>query len=431
MYGETRDVMRVLFLTGAYHPYYSANGLCVKNVVDESVARGMDVTCMVNSAKGLPRDGMLDGARVYRITPRLFIRWQQYASEHDSKLVKQLDRIARFANKVKMFIRSGSWPQVSRGYTNRFFKAACRLHEENPFDVVVAAYTPVDTLLAGYRLKKKYPDLIYVPYYLDALAGGWGPAAWSLEKTEKQTRRLESLVDEAADIVVSMGSSKAYHEENPLSVSLQKKRVYLGVPMMRDLSGEEKCSVARGRPYVLFAGGIPFPRRDPRPLLELMCGACEKLDIDFLIAGECSDPSVLDPYISKSDGRVVYLGWQDKNAISGLEEGAFALANIGSSNPSTIPCKIFEYMGHSKPVISTYQIDDEPSKPYLTEYGHTFFFDERIGADEVTVDRLCSFLSLYKLNQIPSDVCESKFYANRPEALVDLLENLHNGGCDD
>lgn len=61
---------RILFLAGAYHPHYSANGLCVKNVVDACVAEGIEVTCVVNDAAGCKEAEQIDGAMVKRIDQR-------------------------------------------------------------------------------------------------------------------------------------------------------------------------------------------------------------------------------------------------------------------------------------------------------------------------------------------------------------------------
>ena len=422
--------MRVLFIAGAYHPYYSANGLCLKNVVDVCVSRGIDTTCLVNAAKGVPLDSSLDGARVVRVKPRFFIRWQQYANARaDSIIVKYADKVARLVNRAKMLMTSRRWPQVAPSYTKRFFEAANRLYNEKSFDIVVAVYTPIDALLAGVQLKRMHPEITFVPYYLDALAGGWGPALWPREKTEERTRAYEKTVDASANVIVSMKESEAYHQANPLEPDLQAKRVYLGVPMMTTVVDGHLEHVGSKNSYVLFAGGIPYPRRDPRPLLDLMSKVCIEMDLDFVIAGECSDPTVLDPYIAKSKGRIRYLGWQERGPIEELEANAFALANIGSTNPNTIPCKIFEYMAHLKPVISTYHIDDEPSVPYLSEYGHAVFVDEREPVD-VQISTVVSFLEKYRTKPISADACKGKFYRNTPGALVDLLENLYRGGSD-
>ena len=78
-------------------------------------------------------------------------------------------------------------------------------------------------------------------------------------------------------------------------------------------------------------------------------------------------------------------------------------------------------MGHLKPIISTYAIDDEPSRPYLANYGHAVLVDESRVADPDAVAEVAAFVRRYRQMAVPRDACAGKFYANRPEAFVDLL----------
>lgn len=425
---------KILFLAGAYHPHYSANGLCVKNVVDACIGRGIEVTCIVNDATGCKKIERIDGALVNRVKPRWIIRWQQWRQcRNDGKVLLTLDELVKGLNRLKMLLMSGAWPLVSPLYAYRFYKVGKKELSGGRYDAIVAVYTPVDALLAGYLLKKRFPKVAFVPYYLDALAGGWGPSRWSREKTDRKTRRWEMIVDEAADVIVSMRSAKRYHQSNPFGEEIQKKRVYLDVPLMtRDrLKGRVRPSSADERSYALFAGSIPFPRRDPRPALELMCRVCARCDMDFVIAGDCSDPTIFDEYVDKSDGRVRPIGWCSRERVDRLESGATVLVSIGSRNPNAISGKIFEYMGHLKPIVSTYAIEDEPSKPYLRKYGHAILVDETKAVDDGAVEEVVAFVSRYRKAPVPKGACEEKFYENHPEAFVDLLMEKAVKGAED
>ena len=55
---------KILFILGMYHPNYSANGLCCKNVIDKCVDKGWQVACIVNAARGNEKEYILDGAEV-------------------------------------------------------------------------------------------------------------------------------------------------------------------------------------------------------------------------------------------------------------------------------------------------------------------------------------------------------------------------------
>ena len=412
---------KILFILGMYHPNYSANGLCCKNVIDKCVDKGWQVDCIVNAARGNEKEYILDGAEVYTVKPRLFSRISERCDSHsDSKLYGTIKKAAIALNKLKLFLMSPFWPLVSPIYTYRFYKKAKELHKDKGFDIVVTAYTPIDSLLSGCFLKKKYPEIKFVPYYLDALAGGWGPSRWSEQKKEKHTRRWETKIDQRADLVISMESSREYHKNHPLESIRPIKRTYLDVPMMLPEIKTERCD--KPRKILLFAGTVAYPQRNPIPLLEVFSRACKEEDIELLFVGQCNNPSIFKPYFRSSNGKISYLGAKSHEEVLELEKKADFLINIGNDNPYLIPSKIFEYMRFSKPIISTFAIENEPSIAYLKKYGNAFFLDERQPFDE-SADRLLEFIKNGSLSELPQGYCQKAFWTNTPEAFAETLEN--------
>lgn len=415
--------MKVMFLLGMYHPKYSANGLCCKNVIDECINRGWDVSCVVNSYNGNMKSYEFEGAKIYPIKPRLTYRITEWCDIHNSsKCCKLLSKLASLLNKLKLAIRSYSWPYISPSYTQAFYHKARELELKENFDVVIAAYTPIDSLYAGYKLKCEFETLKFVAYYLDALAGGWGPVKWSEKKRDQRLRKWELLISEKADAIFSMESSRVYHTANPLPSNLNKKRYYLDVPMM--LPSAQTAKADEGiKKYALFAGDISYPRRNPIPLLEAFTSVCIDNDLQLVFVGPCNNTDIFTPYIEKTNGRIRLLGKKTHSETLELEQGATFLVNIGSENPYTIPCKIFEYMRFKKPIISTYAIDDEPSMMCLKKYGFAHFIDERKPA---TFNQEClkSFIEKNEVVDIPDDFCQQIFYKNTPKAFADTLEKI-------
>lgn len=406
-----------------YYPRSSANGVCCKNIVDALVKQGNDVTCIVNDDMTRKSDEIIDGARVIRIRPRLQYRILEWCHYHpDSKYVNLIRRAAAIINKVQLFIMAPFWPRISPGYTRRFYKTARKLLKQEKYDAVISAYTPVDTLYAGYLIKKDFPEIRFVPYYLDALAGGWGPTIWSKSKIEHRTRTLESKIDAVSDLVISMQSSKVYHTENPLPDADMIRRYYLDVPTFVPTEDKSETHVRDNASSikVLYSGSIHFPDRDPRPLLEYFVPICNNYNVELLFMGSNNCPSIFDEYSKKTNNKIRVIGqFAHKAALEELIR-ADILVNIGSTNPNTVTCKIFEYMELMKPIISTYRINDEPSIPYLERYGCYFLLNEKSGDNfENHLKELADFIL-----KPPAIACvdfSKVFYYNTPQAFIDLL----------
>lgn len=411
-----------------YHPKYSANGLCCKNVVDECIARGHQVTCVVNGYAGFPEEDFVDGAKLYRIKHKWVDRVNQYCERNENaekKYIVFLKTLAKIINKTKLALTSSTWPLISPLYTYRFYKQAKKLYKREKFEAVVSVYTPIDSLLAGCLLKKKYPEVKFIPYYLDALAGGWGPSKWSEEKKDKRTRKWESFIDKYADIIISMNSSREYHESNPLKDIPKEKRYFLDVPLMRCQNTTKEIEVSENPKIktLFFAGGISFPRRNPKPILEILAIVCSRIDVEVLFVGDCNKPSIFQPYIEKTGGKIKYLGHQSHEIVTEMEENADCLINIGSTNPYTISGKIFEYMAFLKPIISTFSIDNEPSIKYLEKYHPVLFVDEKEDWQSSS-EKIIEFLDNAEDSKTEIAELTELFYNNTPQAFLDVIDNL-------
>lgn len=410
---------KILFLLGKYFPKSSANGVCCKNIVDECKRQGLDVTCVINGDATRPWHEFIDNVEVYRIKPRLHYRildWCEY--NPNSRWVKYLRTFAGVLNKVQLGIMSPFWPLVSPLYTYRFYRQGKKLLRQSSYDIIVAVYTPIDSAYAGYLLKKKFPDVKYVPYYLDALAGGWGPSFWSKNRIEKHTRFWEKKFNSVADVAISMLSAEDYHKHSPLP---QVNRVFLDVPTFvvdKSIPTTEKHP---DKIVALYAGSISYPQRNPVPLLEAFASFDEKCGIEFHIIGPCNCRNLIDKYSTLSGGRIKYMGTLSHEEILKREASADFLINFGDLNPYTIPSKIFEYMRSRKPVITTISVDNDAALPYLSQYGTHFIFDERKDKHQSHSDLLNYILS----NPSVGDADYAKvFYKNTPQAFCDVIKTL-------
>ena len=410
---------KILFLLGKYFPKSSANGVCCKNIVDECKRQGMDVTCVINGDVNRPKHELIDGVEVFRIKPRLHYRIIDWCEYHpNSKWAGPLRRFAVLLNKMQLAIMSATWPWISPAYTYRYYKQGKKLLQNGDYDVIVAAYTPIDSAYAGYLLKKKFPTVKYIPYYLDALAGGWGPKNWPKDRIERHTRKWERKLNSVADVAISMLSAKDYHEKNPMP---QTKRLFLDVPTFVTGNKMEPHHSSENKRVALYAGSINYPQRNPVPLLDAFASFDEKHGIEFHIIGPCNCVDIINKYSLQTNGRIQYLGNISHEEVLNEEAKADFLINLGNTNPYTIPSKIFEYMQFNKPIISSISIDNEATLPYLSQYGSSYIFDEREDARKTHPELLRYILSNPEVgNKDYSKV----FYKNTPQAFCDIIKSL-------
>ena len=165
----------------------SANGICVKAVMDELVDRGNEVFGLTNRELGDGKnDEIRNGVMYSTVKPRLCYRLDARALSlpKGSKLRRLISLLSFVLNKAKLIITYPTWPLISSAYAGRIYRKAMSICKTQGIDTVIPIYTQIDTLIAAERIKRKIPNIKYVPYFLDAFSGGYGPKVFSKEWTE-------------------------------------------------------------------------------------------------------------------------------------------------------------------------------------------------------------------------------------------------------
>lgn len=417
--------MKILFILGAYKPRASANGLCAANVVDYLKSQGHSITVLSN--KHIDGDSYENenGVEIYRVKQRLFFRIKEYISLNSNKrplTCKILYGLANVLNKLQLFFMSLFWPIVSP-MTNRIFRnTALTLQKKNDYDVVVSIYTPIEALLAGYEVKKSFPSVKFIPYFLDSLSGGYGPKIFSKKSIIKRGLKIEKKLYSLADSIFLMKSS----EEHQLKYNDQydAKMRFLDIPMFLSKSENKLLNGDKPRPLckMLFVGSISSKIRNPKTLIDaLLQVELQNFVCEFIGNIDCIDEfSVLKVRMGE---RLIFTGFMDHNKLEEKIAEADILLNIGNLIPNMVPSKIFEYMSYLKPIISTYDISNEPSATYLRQYPLALLLSKDTPPKE-NAEKIAHFIRETHNAQLEYSMLEKQFYLNTPKAFADTLEKI-------
>lgn len=406
-------------------PNPSPNGICAHNIIREMVKQGDQITCIAYAEFNSSKTEILNDVIIHRIKRNFvdnMISW--CASKKFGKISDFLMKLLIILSKIKQIILLPFYPWTDLLYTGKLYRKAVSLHCVERFDMVIAVHTPLETLIVGTLLKYKFSNIKYISYFLDSLSGGFNlrilPDRWSIK------RRLfwEKMLLKNADWNVMMSSSFAHYQKYSLNTAHYKKTTFLDIPLLykEDSSKESTNSVALNSTHItiLYTGSLFFSTRNPQYFLDLMI-KLDREDVDLIFIGRSDCRSLLEEAKNKIAGGLQYFDHMEHDSIVGIIDEADLLLNFGVKNNNAISGKIFEYMSHGKPIISTFEIDEEPCLPYLEQYEASLMIDQRQDLESNRL-RLNDFIDKFSNVNVPFNKTEKAFYNNTPRAFIRILD---------
>lgn len=418
---------KILFITQSYPSVRSANVLCDEKIIRCLLENGSyEVHCLTYKNYKQYAYEKINGIYVYRIKRSLFwnvlMRTRANEDNLSSKLMNKANRIVL---RLKQILTITIYPCYEPMVAKKIAGEAIRLHRKEQFDLVIAEHNGFDTLYAGAKLKKSFPEIKFIPILWDPFSGKQLAKYLTKKFAEKKMLNSENNLLSLADCIIAMKSSEAYHKEHSVGKSYFDKYVFLDIPNVikpetylkdSDLINKEKINI-------VFTGVLSLPERDPEYIVTLLNKSeyVSNFNLIFLCTG--NGKNKLIELKDSFKGKMTISGYVPHSEIGSIYQNADVLLNLGGSNPYMVPSKIFEYMSYGKPIVSTYYIDEESSKRYFEKYPLAICIDTR--EDFYTnTKRLDMFLENTISKTMPFQEIEEIFSENTPEKYVEIIKQV-------
>ena len=199
---------------------------------------------------------------------------------------------------------------------------------------------------------------------------------------------------------------------------------FLDIPML--LSRSKNKSLNSNKPSslckMLFVGSISPKIRNPKTLIDaLLKVESQNFVCEFVGNIDCIDDfSDLKVHMGE---RLIFTGFMDHDKLEEKIAESDILLNIGNLIPNMVPSKIFEYMSYLKPIISTYDISNEPSATYLRQYPLALLLSKDTAPKE-NAEKIAQFIHEIHNTQLDYAMLEKQFYLNTPKAFADTLKKV-------
>ena len=399
-----------VFLTNYYLPMPGATGMCVHQVAKELAKQNNVFTVCYEDGDDTKT---IDQVKIIKIKIPAYLK--------DNATINESLRIIHYLESLtRKLVHIRNYPLRSTGLLHKYIKVVQQIIEKYGEITIVASFTPIEAVIAAYKLKLKYPKKVKIAYYsTDTLSNEQGdsgllPAAYREKCGMRWEKRLFSVYDR-----IFIMECHRYHYFTEEYKDFQDKMHIVNFPLFTRM---ENCAVKKKHQDLLnfvYAGTFYRVLRNPKFLCDclLKLSQDKTIEVNILGSGDCND--IIEKAVLDSEGVIKFHGMQPHNIVIEYLSSADILLSVGNAESPMATSKIYEYMSTGKPIIHTYTYDRDPCIEPLKKYGNALLVKEGDGNAVLKIKRFIEISKTLNYEEV-----EKTFITSTPKYTADILENL-------
>lgn len=417
---------KILIMVGTYYPKPLANGICTHQIALALQKKGYEIHIICIGSDEFQEDIIKDGFFIYPVKPRLFHKLRALGEKDiDSKKGKIYYNIAMMLNKIKKLIFIGFYPMTSPLFIWRYYNLGHKLHKEQGFDAVLSVYNPLEAIVAGSLLKKRYKDLKLIHYFLDSLTNDGGvkylPRKWTSSLGFKWEKRIYSN----ADKILKMRCHEQHYSKE-IYDNYRHKIMMTDIPLYIKISNKDNIIANQQESKLLnwiYTGSLSSGTYDAEYACLLFSKIVEKdNNYRFNFYSRGNFEKRIQEYSIKTSNAIVRHGFVESNIVRQAILNADILISVGTLNSSMIPSKIFEYMSSGKPIIHFYKQDGDVCIPYYEKYPLSLCIKEDYKNIDENIIKINTFMNDIQSKMVEQNELDKYFVENTPEYTADIID---------
>lgn len=410
---------KILFIGEINKPIANANGICIETLAEEL---SVEHDCYISSylVRNTKATEIINRVVYKRVKPTLFYRMREKSRVGKTTPSKELlYKISLIFNKIKKMIFLPLYPITSIGFILKYYIFLDKLHQEEKFDIIVSQYFPIDSLLAGYLLKLKYPKIKHAQYLVDTLSNGATVKFLPDEWVRKKTLKWENFLISKSDLSLVLLSHKLHYMSKQFEENIEKIK-FTDIPLFKPKTQQDTTvTTDTYQTKFIYSGSLVPNLRSPIGALDILLNLVNiDTQIEFYTQGGYEEYL---KKMSKKDNFSSY-GFINHELLLEKIEKMDILVSIGNSHSDMIPSKTFEYISTGKPIIHFYDNDKDASIPYLEKYGNCLLVDTR-NTQKSNIKKVELYLG-EKPCRIDMTLKSKAFEMNSPQYTTNILLSL-------
>ncbi|WP_065219911.1 MULTISPECIES: glycosyltransferase family protein [Butyricimonas] len=393
--------MKIVVICGSYMPDYSAVGICAKNIVDEFVKQGYDVTVIAERTASPIMETHAEEIR-HITTPLL----ELYFSKH--RFVRLLYRMIRYLQAIFSF------ENIKKDIVVSYIKELKDTNNVKKIDLIVPLCFPFEALLAANRFAVGAKTRV-TPVIFDNFINNdrLHRLKWNrVVKTKIHLKSLKKILAESAKVFVIHSQLQFFKHEFKEETH---KLMFIEHPLLLPPDREQKTSTT-----VFYAGSFLkryVPSGGMAKILESVIPQIQN-HFEFCVMGNDLTPiRMLEskfPDKIFNNGRVPFKEVMEKMANAGF------LISVAELEGIQISSKIFTYISTGKPIIHFYYVNNDINLHILEKYPLLCAINLKEEDKNKLKDKLVAFLKA-KHEIMDFDKIQTLFSEASPKFVVDNI----------
>lgn len=360
-------VENIVLVCGAYYPYFSATGNCIRQIAREFVRKRNNVFVIGKSSDGIESSEFFEGQQLYSVSDsrvRAFARVRDINKSKISGRVEVLFIKSYWATRL-LISKSG----MDEGLVQAYIKKLEQLSHIG-IDAVLPCCMPIEAIKAAYLFCKKNDIKLFPILYdrysenVDFFRFSWNHRikckfAHKFEEKVFDYATITFYVDNWEDYFLKYRRDNVLRVEHPLVVRRERNP--------RVLDNPTKINV-------IYQGEINHQMRPPQAMITVF-EMITRTDADISLHVFASGNGVADVMQAnkRNPEKIRYYGKVSKELADQYYDFADIQIILANRDKNIVSSKIFESVASGYPIIYFYFTEDEKSYKLLKKYPLVLF----------------------------------------------------------
>ncbi len=421
--------MKIVFIVGSYHPYFSAIGKCVFNLVKELEKEHEIIVISNMDVSKFPSEETYEMHKIIRVRSKSMQKRDKliYKYVQANSILKKWCQIKLFTLRIIGALKIVfSKYSLQKDLINKYLQALSNIKN---IDLIIPTCYPFESIIAAQKFKSLYDKNVQIkPFLFDKFSDSPTLHRSKINKKIKFRNHLnleEKMIVESQKIHIVDSwikhvdkyfinyKDKIINVEHPLIIDYYHPRV--------DKNANDSFI------NIIYTGVLDKKVRPPQLTLNTLSEvirAENNIKVHFYILGNCGD--IVNKYCSKHPDNITNYGQVESNKAVTTICKSDILLSIGNTDVTLIPSKIFEYMSSGKPVIHFYTSEDDRIIEMLDKYDLALCLKQVAEPNQEYINKIITFIRSMKGAEKSFDDVSKDFFEATPKFIANKIINRTN-----